>query len=106
MAAIDDQPETINKPDSALQGGTEGAPRRTPNDFNRWAVGATVPALPSHALGDAEINAFLSQMAKQKQVSASTQKQSLAALLFLLLLGPRKGCGQPGGVDPGPQADS
>jgi site-specific recombinase XerD len=34
-------------------------------------------------MGSAEVNAFLSHLAVDLQVSASTQKQALAALLFL-----------------------
>lgn len=35
------------------------------------------------AMGSAEVNAFLSHLAVEEQVSASTQNQALAALLFL-----------------------
>ncbi len=34
-------------------------------------------------MGSAEVNAFLSHLAVELQVSASTQNQALAALLFL-----------------------
>jgi len=34
-------------------------------------------------MGEAEINAFLSHLATEERVSASTQNQALAALLFL-----------------------
>jgi hypothetical protein len=34
-------------------------------------------------MGSAEVNAFLSHLAVSEQVSASTQNQALAALLFL-----------------------
>lgn len=35
------------------------------------------------AIGDAELNTFLDHLATQERVSASTQKQALAALFFL-----------------------
>ena len=34
-------------------------------------------------MGEVEINAFLSHLATEERVSASTQNQALAALLFL-----------------------
>ncbi len=37
----------------------------------------------THALGDAELNAFLSHLATQERMSTSTQNQDLAALLIL-----------------------
>ncbi|MEE4237410.1 MAG: site-specific integrase, partial [Anderseniella sp.] len=46
------------------------------------SVGRPDPALPRE-MGSAEVKAFLSHLAVDLQVSASTQNQALAALLFL-----------------------
>jgi integron integrase len=59
--------------------------RRTEKAYRHWVVrfvrfhGLRHPA----EMGEAEVNAFLTDLAVQQKVSASTQNQALSALLFL-----------------------
>jgi site-specific recombinase XerD len=58
------------------------------------------------AMGEAEIHAFLSHLVTEERVSASTQNQALAALLFLYRELLEWGCGEPGGGGARPQASA
>lgn len=59
--------------------------RRTEKSYCRWIVRYIVFHGMRHPaeLGEAELNAFLSHLAVNQGVSASTQNQALSALLFL-----------------------
>lgn len=59
--------------------------RRTVNTYERWVRRFLRFHRLRHprAMGSPEINAFLTHLAAEEQVSASTQNQALAALLFL-----------------------
>lgn len=59
--------------------------RRTEAAYAHWVRRYIRHHRPRHPrdLGEAEISAFLSWLARERRVSASTQNQALAALLFL-----------------------
>ena len=59
--------------------------RRTVNSYEQWLRRFLRFHQMRHPrqMGEAEINAFLSHLATEERVSASTQNQALAALLFL-----------------------
>jgi site-specific recombinase XerD len=59
--------------------------RRTVNTYEQWLRRFLRFHRMRHprTMGSAEVNAFLSHLAVELQVSASTQNQALAALLFL-----------------------
>ena len=59
--------------------------RRTVSSYEQWLRRFLRFHRPRHPrqMGEAEINAFLSHLATEEGVSASTQNQALAALLFL-----------------------
>jgi site-specific recombinase XerD len=59
--------------------------RRTVSSYEQWLRRFLRFHQMRHPrqMGEAEINAFLSHLATEERVSASTQNQALAALLFL-----------------------
>ncbi|NRA36328.1 MAG: integron integrase [Polyangiaceae bacterium] len=59
--------------------------RRTVTAYVGWIRRFIVFSGGTHALGEAEVSAFLTDLAQQKRVSASTQNQAVAALLFLFI---------------------
>ncbi|AEE16558.1 integron integrase [Treponema brennaborense] len=58
--------------------------RRTVQAYAKWliAFGKRFASIPSALLSQTEINLFLTELVTEKNVSASTQNQALAALLF------------------------
>jgi site-specific recombinase XerD len=58
---------------------------RTEQSYSRWVVRFVVFHNKRHPqeMGAAEVEQFLSYLASQRQVSASTQNQAFCALLFL-----------------------
>ena len=84
---IDGQPEPTAGPDPALREELKVRhyARRTVSSYVHWLRRFLRFHRMRHPreMGEAEINAFLSHLATEERVSASTQNQALAALLFL-----------------------
>ncbi len=53
-----------------------------------------------NGMGAEEVSAFLSHLARDKNVAASTQNQALAAILFLIQAGTASGTAMVGGCGP------
>jgi integron integrase len=83
MASPNQPPGLIQRYREALQ--VRHYARRTVSSYEHWLRRFLRFHRMRHPreMGDVEINAFLSHLATEERVSASTQNQALAALLFL-----------------------
>lgn len=83
MAPLDRSPGLIQRYRELLQ--TRHYARRTVKTYEQWLRRYLRFHRMRHPreMGSAEVNAFLTHLAVDEQVSASTQNQALAALLFL-----------------------